>query len=79
MIGGFEAAKSNRRGVTTRMPRDGGALERDEAAKDRARAKAVRYEHPTAPSGSTAWPDGQKRPVLSMFLVPGPMCAMNPG
>jgi hypothetical protein len=46
MISGFEIGKSNRRGVTTRMPRDGGALERQEAAKYRAWAKAVSYEHP---------------------------------
>jgi transcriptional regulator with XRE-family HTH domain len=46
MIEGFEIGKSNRRGVTRRLPRDGGALERDEAAKYRAWAKAVIYEHP---------------------------------
>lgn len=46
MIEGFEVGKSNRRGVTTRMPRDGGALERQEAAKYRAWAKVVSYEHP---------------------------------
>jgi hypothetical protein len=46
MIEGFEIGKSNRRGVTSRLPHDGGALERDEAAKYRAWAKAVSYEHP---------------------------------
>jgi transcriptional regulator with XRE-family HTH domain len=46
MIEGFEIGKTNRRGVTTRAPRDGGALERDEASKYRAWAKAVTYEHP---------------------------------
>jgi hypothetical protein len=46
MIEGFEIGKANRRGVTTRAPRDGGALERDEASKYRAWAKAVTYEHP---------------------------------
>ncbi|MGE0760020.1 MAG: hypothetical protein AB7O38_23610, partial [Pirellulaceae bacterium] len=33
MIEGFRIGKYNRRGVTVRMPRDGGALERQEAAK----------------------------------------------
>jgi hypothetical protein len=46
MIEGFEVGKANRRGVTTRMPRDGGGLERNEAANYRAWAKAVSYEHP---------------------------------
>jgi transcriptional regulator with XRE-family HTH domain len=46
MLEGFRVGKSNRRGVTTRMPRDGGALERDEAAKYRAWAKAIVFEHP---------------------------------
>ncbi|MBL6615453.1 MAG: helix-turn-helix transcriptional regulator [Reyranella sp.] len=46
MIEGFEVGKSNRQGVTTRSPRDGGALERHEAAQYRAWAKAVSYEHP---------------------------------
>lgn len=46
MIEGFWIGKSNRRGVTTRMPRDGGNLERQEAAKYRNWAKAIAYEHP---------------------------------
>lgn len=46
MIEGFLVGKFNRRGVTTRMPRDGGALERQEAARYRAWAKAVICEHP---------------------------------
>ncbi len=46
MIEGFEVGKYNRRGVTTRMPRDGGALERREAASYSAWAKTVSYEHP---------------------------------
>lgn len=46
MIEGFEVGKFNRRGVTTRMPRDGGALERQEAASYRTWAKALSYEHP---------------------------------
>jgi len=46
MIKGFQVGKSNRRGVTTRMPRDGGELERKEAAKYRTWAKAIAYDHP---------------------------------
>lgn len=46
MIEGFCIGKSNRRGVTRRMPRDGGNLERQEAAKYRNWAKAIAYEHP---------------------------------
>lgn len=46
MIEGFEIGKSSRRGLTTRMPRDGGALEREEEMKYRVWAKAISYEHP---------------------------------
>ncbi len=46
MIEGFQIGKSNRRGVTSRVPRDGGELERQEAAKYRAWAKAITYDHP---------------------------------
>jgi hypothetical protein len=46
MINGFRVGKYNRRGVTTRRPRDGGQLERQEAAQYRAWADAIRYEHP---------------------------------
>ena len=46
MIEGFWIGKSNRRGVTTRGPRDGGDLERREAAKYRNWAKAISFEHP---------------------------------
>ena len=46
MIAGFQIGKSNRRGVTTRMPGDGGELERQEAAKYRTWAKAIAYDHP---------------------------------
>lgn len=48
MIEGFLIGKGNRRGVTTRMPRDGGNLERREAAKYRNWAKAIAYKHPHA-------------------------------
>jgi hypothetical protein len=46
MIEGFQIGKSNRRGVTTRGPRDGGDLERQEAAKYRRWAKAIAYDQP---------------------------------
>lgn len=46
MIEGFRVGKMNRRGVTTRMPGDGGALEREEAVKYLTWAKAVSYEYP---------------------------------
>jgi transcriptional regulator with XRE-family HTH domain len=46
MIEGFWVGKSNRRGVTTRMPRDGGALERNEGAQYRKWAAAIVYDYP---------------------------------
>jgi len=46
MIEGFQIGKMNRRGVTTRMPRDGGDLERKEAIKYRNWAAAIAYDHP---------------------------------
>lgn len=46
MITGFIIGKRNRRGVTTRMPGDGGNPERERAAKYRTWAKAITYEHP---------------------------------
>jgi transcriptional regulator with XRE-family HTH domain len=46
MLDGFRMGKSNRRGATTRGPRDGGALERQEAATYRTWAKAIGVEHP---------------------------------
>lgn len=42
MLGGFRAGKLNRRGVTSRD----GELARQEAAKYRAWAKAIRFDHP---------------------------------
>jgi hypothetical protein len=46
MISGFWVGKRNRRGVTTRHPRAGGSLERDEAASYRRWAKEIALEHP---------------------------------
>lgn len=46
MITGFITGTINRRGVTTRALQAGGTLEREEAAKYRAWAKAITYEHP---------------------------------
>jgi hypothetical protein len=40
----------NRRGVTTRMPTDGGDQERDEADKDRSDAKASALLWPRTPT-----------------------------
>ena len=46
MLDGFWIGKTNRRGVTSRMPRDGGDQERHEAEKYRRWAKAISIEHP---------------------------------
>lgn len=46
MLDGFRVGKSNRRGATIRMPRDGGELERQEAAKYRSWAKVIGFDHP---------------------------------
>jgi hypothetical protein len=46
MLEGFYVGKANRRGVTTRMPGDGGNLERSEAAKYSGWAKAIASEYP---------------------------------
>jgi hypothetical protein len=46
MIEGFQVGKRNRRGVTTRMPRDGGQLERAEAAQYRSWARTLAYDYP---------------------------------
>jgi hypothetical protein len=46
MLEGFQVGKRNRRGVTSRMPRDGGEQERALSAQYRAWAKAVSFEHP---------------------------------
>lgn len=46
MLNGFRVGKSNRRGVTSRMPWDGGEQERQLSAQYRAWAKAISFEHP---------------------------------
>ena len=46
MIDGFVVGKMNRRGVTTRMPRDGGLLERREEARYRNSADAIVFDFP---------------------------------
>jgi transcriptional regulator with XRE-family HTH domain len=61
MIEGFRIGKSNRRGVTTRMPRDGGELERQEAAKYRAWAKVIAYDHPHTAKALDALADSYER------------------
>jgi transcriptional regulator with XRE-family HTH domain len=46
MIEGFASGRLGRRGVTTRLPREGGALERAEAAGYRAWAQATSFDFP---------------------------------
>ena len=46
MLDGFQIGTSNRRGVTTRMPRDGGKQERVLSVQYRTWAKAIGFEHP---------------------------------
>ncbi|WP_126943015.1 XRE family transcriptional regulator [Xanthomonas sp. BRIP62409] len=46
MIDSFWIGKRNRRGMTSRSPRDGGELERKEAAKYANWAKAISLDHP---------------------------------
>jgi hypothetical protein len=46
IIEGFQVGKRNRRGATFRIPRAGGELERNEAAKYRTWAKSIAYDHP---------------------------------
>ncbi|AJD43582.1 hypothetical protein C9413_23695 [Rhizobium sp. SEMIA 4085] len=48
MIDGVVVGKMNRRGVTTRMPRDGGLLERREEARYRNSADAIIFDYPRA-------------------------------
>lgn len=61
MLDGFRVGKMNRRGVTSRSPRDGGALERAEAAKYRAWAKAVIDDHPRTAQALGDLADGYER------------------
>ena len=58
MIEGFKVGKYNRHGVTSRMPRDGGNLERNEAIKYRRWAAAIGYEHPHTAKALDALADG---------------------
>ena len=58
MIEGFQIGKFNRRGPTSRMPRDGGELERQEAAQYRTWAKAIAYDHPHAARALDTLADG---------------------
>ena len=43
---GFTIGARNKRGVTSRSPRDGGAQERDLAANYHSQAARVQYSHP---------------------------------
>lgn len=61
MLEGFCVGKCNRRGVTTRGLRDGGDLERQEAAKYRTWAKAISFEHPHTSKALDTLADGYER------------------
>jgi transcriptional regulator with XRE-family HTH domain len=58
IIEGFQVGKRNRRGVTSRMPRAGGELERKEAAKYRTWAKSVAYDYPHTAKALDSLADG---------------------
>lgn len=64
MINGFIIGKMNRRGVTSRMPQDGGALERREAAKYRGWAEAVGDDHPCTARALEALAKSYERDAL---------------
>jgi hypothetical protein len=61
MLAGFRVGKMNRRGVTSRSLRDGGALERAEAAKYRGWARALADEHPRTAKALDSLADGYER------------------
>lgn len=61
IIEGFVVGKMNRRGVTTRMPRDGGELERREEARYRNWADAISFEHPRTANALTRLADYYER------------------
>ena len=61
MMGGFQIGKMNRRGVTMRMPRDGGDLERQEAAEFRHWASAIAFDHPHTARALDAIADSYER------------------
>lgn len=61
MLSGFLVGKRNRRGVTTRHPRAGGALERDEAANYRRWAQDIAFEHPHTAKALSAIADSYDR------------------
>lgn len=64
MIDGFWIGKSNRRGVTSRMPRDGGRLERQEAKTYRDWANAISFEHPHTAKALNMLADSYERHAL---------------
>jgi hypothetical protein len=57
MISGFWIGRRNRRGVTSRLPRDGGQLERNEAETYRRYAEALNYDHPFTANALNALAD----------------------
>jgi len=64
MISGFQIGKQNRRGVTSRGMRDGGALERQEAASYRRWAKAIEHEHPHTAKALDELADSYERQAI---------------
>ncbi|BAQ15605.1 helix-turn-helix domain-containing protein [Methyloceanibacter caenitepidi] len=64
MIDGFQVGKYNRRGVTTRSPRDGGNLERQEATKYRNWAKSIVCDHPYTAKALEEMADGYDSEAL---------------
>lgn len=61
MLEGFRIGKANRRGITTRLPGDGGNLERYEANKYRSWAKAIEFEHPYTAKALSELADSYER------------------
>ncbi len=61
MISGFLVGKLNRRGVTSRGPRDGGRLERQEARSYRQWANEIAFEHPDTASALNSLADSYER------------------
>ncbi|WP_372095083.1 multiprotein-bridging factor 1 family protein [Tistrella mobilis] len=66
MSEGFYVGKRNRRGITTRMPDDGGSLERKEAAQYHEWAQGVELEHPFTARVLRMIADGYDREAIWM-------------
>jgi hypothetical protein len=66
----FWIGKRNRRGVTSRLPRDGGKLGRNEAAKYRGFATALAYEHPRTAKALDVLPTVTRRRQAATMRTP---------